>query len=271
MEEFIISTQFLTEFNFEKPKEYKVRAIIFLVNSKKIDNLFDQNLLGKKMKNWVLESLSPFETTFIELSVNEDCYKKAKDCIKDEDYTICLFSDTPLIKTSTILEVLDYAQTKNLDFCSLPRGFIVKSKNFIKDNILLSAEASFVDPQEFFTVFDETTLLKAKENLRKRILEMHLKNGVRIEDLNTVFIDSTVQIGKNVFINNNNTIIGNSLIKDGVTLQPFNYIENSIIYENCVISSSFVKDYNLEKNSKVGPFEKLDNNKEKRKWNWFLV
>ena len=132
MEDFIISTQFLTEFDFVKPEDYKVRAIIFLVNSKKINNLYEQKLLGKKMKDWVISSVNPIKTTLVELNVGEDCYEKAKQNIKDEDFTICLFSDTPLLKNSSILEILDYAQTKNLDFCALPRGFVVKSKNFVK-------------------------------------------------------------------------------------------------------------------------------------------
>ena len=264
MEDFILTTQFLTEFDFVTPKEYKVRAIIFLVESTKINGLFEQELLGKKMKNWVLDAVKPLETTFVNLNKNEDFYEKAKQNIKDEDFTICLFSDTPLLKNSTIMEVIDYAQTKDLDFCKLLRGFIVKSKSFISGNITLSAEANFVSDKEFFTVYDENTLCIAKEKLRKQILEFHLKNGVRLEDFNTISIDSNVKIEKNVIIEQNNIIVGNSIIKEGVVLKPYNFIKNSVIGENCIIYYSYIENFNLNKNSKVGPFEKLVKCKEKK-------
>lgn len=267
MEDFILSTQILTEFDFVAPKNYKVRAIVFLLESKKVVNLFERELLGNKMKNWVIDALNPIETTCIPLFEKEDCFEKAKQNIKDEDFTICLFSDTPLIKNSTIMELLDYAQTKDLDFCKLPRGFIVKSQNFKANNIILSADANFVDKQDFYCVFDETTLCCAKEILRKRILERHLKNGVTIEDLNTITIDYNVQIGKNVTIKQNNILRNKTIVEDDVILEPFNIVDNSVIGKKSVIVNSYVLNSKTAESAKIGPFEKLINNKEKSKWN----
>ena len=263
MENFILTTEFLTEFDFEKPKEYKVRAIIFLVESK--NNFCNEYLLGKKMKDWVLNAVSPIETSFVKLDKKDNFLEKAKQNIKDEDFTICLFSDTPLLKNSTIMEALDYAETKDLDFCKLPRGFIVKSKNFVLDKIFVSAEASFVDSKEFYTVFDELSLCSAKEVLRKRILDSHLKQGVKLEDINTISIDCNVKIGKNFSIKQNNFIGGNSIIEDNVTIEPFNYIKNSTIGKNSIIKHSYIENFSVKENSTIGPFEKLIKNKENKK------
>ena len=264
MEDFILSTQILTEFNFVEPKKYKVRAIVFLVDSKKSNKLYEQELLGTKMQDLVANAVNSVETTFVMLSEKEDCFEKARQNIKDEDYTICLFSDTPLIKENTILEILDYAQTKGLDFCKMPRGFIVKSKNFVAGNIVLSADVNFVDKQEFFCVFDENTLCQAKSILRKRVLEKHLKNGVRLEDLNTIYIDNNVQIGKDVRVYQNCCLCGNTVIKDGATIKANSIITDSVIGDKSCIISSYIVNSIIKENSIIGPFEKLVNKKEKK-------
>ena len=263
MEDFILSTQILTEFSFVKPDDYKVRAIIFLLESKKVDKIYSRKILGKEMQNWVDDSVSPIKSTFVEITGTEDCYEKAKKYMKEEDFTICLFADTPLLKNSTIMEVLDYAETKGLDFCKLPRGFIVKTQNFLSGKIEFTADVNFVDKQEFFSVFDEKTLCIAKDELRKRIIDKHLKNGVEIEDLNSISIDDSVEIEKGAVIKQNNILLGKTIIKRGVCLEPFNFVEDSIIKENAKILQSYVKNSVVKENSTVGPFEKLLNKKEK--------
>lgn len=263
MEDFVFSTQILTEFDFSSPKEYKVRAIIFLVENKIEKKLYEKNLLGKQMKDWVVSSVGNVESVCVNLEKEEDVFKKAKENIKDEDYTICLFSDTPLIKNNSIVEALDYAQTKELDFCRLPRGFIVKSKNFLKDEIFLSSEANFLEKQEFFSVFNQKTLCLAKDVLRKRIIDEHLKNGVLIEDLNSVSIDCDVKIESGVNIKQNNIIEGNTTIKKDCLLQPFNYIKDCEIAENCNIKASYLENCKIKKDSIIGPFASVINKKEK--------
>ena len=45
-----------------------------MVNCKKIAGLCDENLLGKKMKDWVFDSVKPIETEFVELNDKEDVF-----------------------------------------------------------------------------------------------------------------------------------------------------------------------------------------------------
>ena len=63
----------------------------------------------------------------VDYAEENDPIEVAKKYIKDEDYTIVLYDNTPLLKEKTILDLLDYTQTKRLDICLLPKGFILFS------------------------------------------------------------------------------------------------------------------------------------------------
>ena len=175
MNEFVLSSEILTEFEFESPKDYKVNAIVLLVENSRLNEGYSLNLLGKQMKDWVRDTVSHFDCKFVLLEEKDNPLEVVKPFIEDEDYTIVLFSDTPLLKSSTVLDVLDYATTKQLDFCKLPRGFIVNSQNFKSNKIETSAEPNFVEKEDFYSVFDCKTLATAKTVLKNRILEKQSK------------------------------------------------------------------------------------------------
>jgi len=254
MNEFVLSTDILTEYELTDPKEYKVRAIVLLVESEKFNSGYNQNLLGKQMKNWVRGAVSHFDCEFVTLPEGENPLNIIKPYVKDEDYTIVLFSDTPLLKSSVVLDTLDYATTKKLDFCKMPRGFIVDSKSLINNNFSLTAEPNFYDKEDFYTVFDYTTLAKAKDVIRLRILNKHLKNKVIIENINTNIIDCDVEIAPQVFIGNNNVILGDTKIKENTKILYNCVIENSLIEENCTINCSCVKDAIVKENTNINAF-----------------
>ena len=262
MNDFILSTEILTEFEFENPKEYNVKAIVLLVENNRLKDGCSLPMFGKEMKDWVRDSVNHFDCTFVNINEKENPLEIVKPFIGEEDYTIVLFSDTPLIKASTILDVLDYATTKNLDFCKLPKGFIVSSQKFKSGKVELSAEPAFIDKDEFFIVFDCSTLAFAKKVLKDRIIEKHLKNKVIINDVNSTFIDCNVEIAPFVEIYANNVIKGNTTICEGVKIKENNVIENSIIKNNAEVFYSVLKNVEIEENAKVGPFAYLQQDKE---------
>ncbi len=262
MNEFVLSSEILTEFEFSSPKEYKVNAIVLLVeNSRLKDNGYNLSLYGKQMKEWVKDSLSHFDVRFVSLTEKDNAFEVIKPFIKDEDYTIVLYSDTPLLKSATVLDALDYATTKQLDFCKLPRGFIIASQNFKNNKVENSAEPAFIDKEDFFAVFDCKTLSVAEKQLKNKILDKHLKNKVIIHDVKTTYIDSQVEIAPFVEIYAGNTIKGNTIIEKDVVLQENNVIENSRIKKGTKVLCSVLKNTQTKPDSFIGPFEYLKDNK----------
>lgn len=86
---------------------------------------------------------------------------------------------------------------------------------------------------------------------------MNKYNDVNIIGPNTVFIDESVKIGKNVTIHPFNIIKGNTIIKDNATIMPSNYIVDTTIEENATVEQSHIEQSFIGKNSKVGPFSRL--------------
>lgn len=258
MEDIVLHTQLMTEFEFEAPQDFVVRAIVLLPENSRLNEGVNELIFGRTMKNWVAKSLDNFETRFVSLGERDNPLEVVKPFIKDEDFTIVLFADTPLIKNTTVYDVVEYAQTKKLDFCKLPRGFVVASQNFKNGNIEFSAEPNFVDKQDFFTVFDNLTLCKAKEVLKDRILEKHLKNKVVIEDKSTTYIDVDVEVAKGVKIAPFNVLKGNTFIDEGSQLLEYNKIEDSVVGKGVRITFSYLKNAKVDDNSTVGPFENIN-------------
>lgn len=259
MEDIVLQTELLTEFEFVAPQDYVVRAIVLLPENIRLNEGVNEVIFGRTMKNWVAKSLDNFETRFVSLGEKDNPLEVVKPFIKDEDFTIVLFADTPLIKNTTVYDVVEYAQTKKLDFCKLPRGFIVSSQNFKSGKVEFSAEPNFVDKQDFFTVFDNSTLCKAKEVLKDRILEKHLKNKVVIDDKFTTFIDADVEIAKGVKISAFNVLKGKSFIDEGAQLLEYNKIEDSVVGKGVRICFSTLKNAKVEDNKVIGPFENINN------------
>ena len=83
------------------------------------------------------------------------------------------------------------------------------------------------------------------------------RKDIIIKDKNSVYIDKSVKIGKNVIIYENNRIEGNTIIGDNVILFPNNYILNAKIENNVEISSSHIVNSEIKDNCKIGPFARL--------------
>ena len=254
MEDILLSTQIMQEFQFEEVSDCSFRAIILVVQNSRLKNGAREPIYGREMKDYVAKALVNFDTTFVDFNPKDDPIDAVLPHLRDEDYTIVMYSDTPLIKNTTIYDIVEYVQTKGVDFCKLPRGFVVKTKLAHTKNFALTAEPNFVDSQEFFTVFDNSTLLTAKQILKDRIIEKHLKNQVIIEDKNTVFIDSDVEIESGAKISAFNVIKGKSLIESGVELKEYNLIENSSIGANSTLLFCHIENQTIQKGSTLNHY-----------------
>lgn len=83
------------------------------------------------------------------------------------------------------------------------------------------------------------------------------KLGLKLIGKQSIYIDKTVTIGKNVTIYPNNIIKGSTVIGDNVTLLPNNYIVDSNISENAVIEYSYIEESSVGEFSHIGPYSRL--------------
>lgn len=114
--------------------------------------------------------------------------------------------------------------------------------------------ALVIDFEETLGVNSRVELSQAERIMRERINNKHMNNGVTIIDPLNTYIDSDVEIEKDVLIYPGNVLQGKTVIKSGVVLYPNNRIENSIIGEGTVVQSSVILESTIGENTTVGPY-----------------
>lgn len=79
-----------------------------------------------------------------------------------------------------------------------------------------------------------------------------IDKGVIIEDVNSTYIDESVEIEDGVTIKPNNYFVGDTKIKKGAIIYPNCFISNSVIMEEAVVRSSTIENSIIGKNTAVG-------------------
>lgn len=98
---------------------------------------------------------------------------------------------------------------------------------------------------------------KEKEEKRLAVAIKHLEQGVDFIDINTVYIDETVVIGKGTLIGPCVTISGETRIGENCVIMQNTRIIDSIIDDSVEIQSSVILESKVGTKTKIGPFAYL--------------
>lgn len=261
-------TNFKLDTNFNVPfpvlekvelANYSIKYIVLAVNGSGFNMSrpsFDTKLYGKTMVEWV-KSACEIQPLVLTVEEEHDPIKTIKPFLDGSEWTIVLYSDTPLLTNSTISKSFNYCVSHHLNVCKLPRGFIFKTEYVKRIEEIYALESVTVNPSEFVQATDFLSLSQIAEIIKNRIYEFHLKNGVYIMDKDSVYIESDVSIASGTVIYPNNSLCGTTEIGENVTLFAGNRILSSIVsneasLENSSIVNSVIGEKSKIKNSSVG-------------------
>jgi len=220
-----------------------------------IDKPYEIELFGKPMKEWPKLSFKDCKVTEIEYDNASDVAATVKPYLDiDYRFTVVLYSDTPLFQRKTLLEVLKYVENKHLNVCRLTRGWVFNTEYLMQSEKVFGPKTYYFDEEDFLTASDFKQLALIGDLMRQRILSFHMKNGVRITDPASAFIDGDVIIEKGVTIHQNNTIKGKTAILSGATVNAGNHIADAVIGQNAAVTSSNISSCRIGNGTKVGPF-----------------
>lgn len=93
-----------------------------------------------------------------------------------------------------------------------------------------------------------------KVNKRREIAIRHLENGVDFEDIDTVYIDETVEIEPGAYIGPCVTLKGKTRIGAGSQILQNSRIVDSEIGQNVLVQSSVILESSVGNGTQVGPF-----------------
>ena len=113
------------------------------------------------------------------------------------------------------------------------------------------------DPAEILGINDRQQLAQAEREMRQRILDQLMTDGVTITDPNTTFIDADIRIGKDTVIHPFTTITGQSTIGENCVIGPMTQLRDSTIGDGSQIERSHLENVSVASNVTVGPFSRL--------------
>ena len=261
-----ISFDFLQDMNkkpLQQAENYDWVAeetLVVLVRAKgEISPNFD--ICGKKMIDWVALAASGCAQKIIEEPEEENLLETVKNLAEGYNFVAVLYSDTPLLKKTTFLEIMDYFSKRRMNVLKLVRGYVFRAEYLQNAKMLLSTTVEEFDKEDFTLINSSKKVSFFLTVLNERILNYHKENGVIFFGENTIFIDADVEIEAGCVIYPNNIIKGESYIGKNVILESGNYIFDTIVCDEAFVCQSYLEKSKVEKGKVIGPFAKLINQK----------
>lgn len=131
----------------------------------------------------------------------------------------------------------------------------------IKDAVILNGASPLVTAEEIKNntvqenvITDRIQLSEAENVMRKRINEMHMRNGVTMHIPDSVYIEDGVEIGIDTEICPNVTIKSGTKIGKDCVIGTGTVLDRAIIHDNVDILSSVILESEIGNDTHVGPF-----------------
>ena len=103
-------------------------------------------------------------------------------------------------------------------------------------------------------VFGLETIAELEPMLREQIVRQHIRNGVRILDPNTVYIDPRVEIGRGTVLLPGTILRGKTVIGCGCTIGPNAMVRDCVIGDDTEVNASQVNESTIGSRTHIGPF-----------------
>ena len=208
-------------------------------------------ICGANMCDWVARSC-PTPAALVHYSENNNLLDTIKPLLKDGEYTLVLYSDTPLVTARDVDKILDYVAERGLAVCKLARGWVFKTEYLKRAEVIYATTTYDVCKYALRQIVTTQDYKQAIEILQKRIIDYHLDAGVQIADANNTYIECNVAISSGATIEpfvslTGKSVLGackvgayskinNSTIGDSTIVKNYCYINQSVIKNNCIIS-----------------------------------
>ncbi|MQG62118.1 MAG: bifunctional UDP-N-acetylglucosamine diphosphorylase/glucosamine-1-phosphate N-acetyltransferase GlmU, partial [SAR202 cluster bacterium] len=113
------------------------------------------------------------------------------------------------------------------------------------------------DPDEVMGINTRVELARLEDIQRRRIRERWMLEGVTIMDPSSVMIDDAVVIGQDTVLLPNTMLLGNTSIGSGCEIGPSSVVKNSLVGDDCRVTSSAMEEAVMEAGVDIGPFSHL--------------
>ena len=196
-------------------------------------------LMGKPIASYVKKVCESIPKS-VDIDVDADVIRAIKPHLGKHEWTIVLYSDTPLLTYKTLAEAFRVAETNQLNVAKLARGYIFRTEYIRRVNEIFAPTTLFEDSEDFLVAEDFNSLSLIGEIMKRRIIDNFMQSGVQIIDPASTYIESLVTIGENSIIYPNACIMGDSHIGANSTVGYGSTIKNSVVGNRCNVQNSLV-------------------------------
>jgi bifunctional UDP-N-acetylglucosamine pyrophosphorylase / glucosamine-1-phosphate N-acetyltransferase len=110
------------------------------------------------------------------------------------------------------------------------------------------------DPMEISGVNDRVQLAAAETELRRRVNQEWLRQGVTMVDPAHTYLDVTVQLGKDVTLYPGTLLQGATTVASGAEIGPNSQLADCTVGERAVVTSTVGRSANVGADARVGPW-----------------
>lgn len=220
-----------------------VGCFVLLVDNtemKRVDRSYNIDLLGNPMYQYVARAC-PTKPVCLEYDQTEGTViGTIRPYLKDTEYSLVLFSDTPLMTKSNILNILDFVKTKDLNVCKLTRGWVFKNEYIKRVDEVYAPTTYYFEEEDFLMAATYKQLYLISEILKNRITTYHMNNGVYFKDPDNVYIESNVSIGEGSVIEPFVSLTKDTSIGKNVFIGAFSTLKNAKILDDAKIEGAYI-------------------------------
>ena len=224
-------------------EDVSVTCIVLLVNSEQMpakEGSYNVDLLGNPMFQYVVRACPSVPTCIKFDEQTESVLKVIKPYIKDTEYTLILFSDTPLITRANVLNILDFAKAKGLNVCKLTRGFVFKNEYIKRVDEIYAPSTYYFEEEDFMMAVSYKQLYIISEILKNRIVSFHMQNGVYFKAPDSTYIDANVSIGAGTVIEPFVRMTGDTDIQENAFIGAGSTLISAKVFEGAKILGAYV-------------------------------
>jgi len=241
-------------------RDVRVKMIIL---SNKVAQMFggfkinQLNLYGKTVFEWVKSSAANWPCEVVEYSQNDNVIELVRPCLGNEEITVVVFDDTPLLRHATLSVLVSEFLSNKQNVKKLKRGYIFKTEYVRSVPNIYAPEIKNELIEDFTMIRNIADYHKALAIMKNRIINFHLTKGVLMVDPNSVHIDAEVDIASGTIIEENNYLYGNTVVENDVVLQPNNVVKNSLIGKGAILCGAYIENAKINPGTIVERYEKI--------------
>ena len=226
-----------------------VFVLVLLPDTFSVANLgvgIETPLCGLTIEQWLDDAVSQYAHRKVDVKKTDDIISLVKKYSTEHKYTMVLYADTPLITNTTIDAAVLFTKAGGHTAVRMPRGWVFDT-NYIKTAAdIKPVEAIGLNAQDFLVAYNVAQTKVIESVMRARIVAGHIAKGVSMPDCVSIYIDATVKISPNAFVERNVHLAGHTVIGQSTKVLSNSRLQSAQIGMNCIINAAHIT------NSKIG-------------------